>query len=321
MSSILITGASGFVGCEILTQLLKSEESVKLDVAVRKLNELWPKRVFQHVINEIDGGTDWSSVVKGKSTVIHCAARAHILHDKAINPLQEFRRINVDGTLNLARQSVKAGVRRFIFLSSIGVNGAETFLHPFTEFDTAAPHSPYAMSKYEAELGLQILAAETGIEIVIIRSPLVYGPKAPGNFGSLMRWIRSGVPLPLGSINNRRSLVSINNLVDLILICVNHPAASNQVFFVSDNEDVSTTELLRRMGKAMGNPARLVPIPSSFLRMAATALGRREIAIRLCGSLQVDIEKTRRLLGWNPPLSLDEGLKKAAEGGASEKNF
>jgi len=243
---------------------------------------------------------------------VHCAARVHVMADTAANPLAEFRRVNVQGTLNLARQAAAAGVRRFAFVSSIGVNGAETFGLPFSAQDVAAPHSPYAVSKYEAELGLQALAAETGMEVVIIRPPLVYGLGAPGNFGSLIRWLRRGVPLPLGAIHNQRSLVSLDNLVDLIVTCLTHPAAINQTFLVSDGEDVSTTELLRRMGQALGRPARLVPVPVSWLKLAAKLVGKPDVAQRLCGSLQVDIEKTRRLLGWTPPLSLDQGLKRAA---------
>ncbi|CDS53583.1 UDP-glucose 4-epimerase [Polaromonas sp. CG9_12] len=228
--------------------------------------------------------------------------------------MDAFRKVNMRGTLNLARQAAAADVRRFVFVSSIGVNGAETFQQPFDAQDRAAPHSPYALSKYEAELGLQALAAETDMEVVIIRPPLVYGPGAPGNFGSLMRWLQRGIPLPLGAIHNLRSLVALDNLVDLIVTCITHPAAANQTFLVSDGEDVSTTELLHRMGQAMGCPARLIPVPTGVLKAAAALLGKRDMAQRLCGSLQVDIQKTRQLLGWNPPLTLDQGLKKAAQG-------
>jgi nucleoside-diphosphate-sugar epimerase len=253
-------------------------------------------------------------VLTGCETVVHLAARVHVMADTAADPLEEFRRVNVQGTLNLARQAAVAGVRRFVFVSSIGVNCAETYRRPFTAHDEVAPHSPYAVSKYEAELGLQALAAETGMEVVIIRPPLVYGPGAPGNFGSLLRWLKRGVPLPLGAIHNQRSLVALDNLVDLIITCLTHPAAANQTFLVSDGEDVTTTELLRRMGQALGRPAHLIPVPVSWLKLAAKLVGKPDVAQRLCGSLQVDIEKTRRLLDWTPPISLDEGLKKAAEG-------
>jgi len=172
----------------------------------------------------------------------------------------------------------------------------------------------YGVSKLEAEQGLREIALQTGMEVVIVRPPLVYGPGVKANFAAMMRWLKRGVPLPLGAIHNQRSLVALGNLVDLITVCLDHPAAANQTFLVSDGEDVSTTELLRRMGQAMGHPARLVPVPVSWLKLAAAGVGKQDVAQRLCGSLQVDIEKTRRLLGWMPPISLDEGLRRAAMG-------
>ena len=314
MTKTLVTGATGFVGNAFVKQLLTRYEFGHVAVAVRKNGFQWPDGVRQHIIGNLDISNDWSNVVEDISVVVHCAARVHLVTDKSENPLDEFRNVNVQGTMNLARYAATAGVRRFVFVSSIGVNGAETFRQPFDAQDRALPHSPYALSKYEAELGLHALATETGMEVVIIRPPLVYGPGAPGNFGSLMRWLQRGIPLPLGSIHNLRSLVALDNLVDLIVTCLTHPAAANETFLVSDGEDVSTTELLRRMGQAMGCPARLIPVPSGVLKAAAALLGKRDMAQRLCGSLQVDIQKTRQLLGWNPPLTLDQGLRKAAEG-------
>ena len=311
MSCVLITGASGFVGRTLCV------ETVARGAAVRGISRSQgdlPKGVENVVIGDIDDSTDWGEMLNGCNAVIHLAARVHVMQEANADPLVEYRRVNVLGTLNLAQQAAKSGVRRFLFVSSIGVNGAATSHKPFTSEDRAQPHSPYAQSKYEAELGLQDLAAKTGMEVVIIRPPLVYGPGAPGNFGSLMRWLRRGIPLPLGAIHNQRSLVSLDNLVDLIVTCLTHPAAANQTFLVSDGEDVSTTELLQRMGQAMNRPARLISVPAGFLTQAAALLGKRDMAQRLCGSLQVDIQKTRQLLGWNPPLTLDQGLKKAAEG-------
>lgn len=311
MVSLLLTGASGFVGGSVLKAaqlrgmavrpVFRSLASAKgLDDAV--------------LVSSLDGKTDWSYVLQGVDVVIHTAARAHVMCKEALDPLAEYRRVNVQGTLNLARQSADAGVKRMVFISSIGVNGAETFRKPFGVYDEPAPHSPYAVSKHEAERGLQALAVETGIEIVIIRSPLVYGPNAPGNFGSLMSWLRRGVPLPLGAVTqNRRSLVGLDNLVDLILTCVEHPKAANQTFLVSDGEDLSTTELLQRLGKAMKRPARLLPVPAGLLAFAAQLLGKGAVAQRLLGSLQVDIGETCELLGWTPPMSVDEGLRKAAK--------
>ena len=312
MSEILVTGGTGFVGKAVVQRLLNDDESRRVAVALRKDGEQWSERILTRVTGDLEPSTDWSLALDGGSVLVHCAARVHVMAETAINPLDEFRRVNVQGTLNLARQAAAVGVRRFVFVSSIGVNGAATSHKPFASEDQAQPHSPYAQSKYEAELGLQALATETGMEVVIIRPPLVYGPCAPGNFGSLMRWLGRGIPLPLGAIHNQRSLVALDNLVDLIVTCLTHPAAANQTFLVSDGEDVSTTELLRRMGQALGCPARLIPVPASWLKLAAAMVGKQDVAQRLCGSLQVDIKKTRRLLGWTPPLSLNEGLRRAA---------
>ncbi len=317
MPKILVSGATGFVGNAVVQRLLAEDGSTQVVVAVRRDSQQWQARVLPRVTGDLEHANNWSVALQGITVVVHCAARVHVMADTAVNPLEEFRRVNVHGTLNLARQAALAGVRRFLFISSVGVNGAVTFQRPFTSEDRVAPHSPYAVSKYEAELGLQALAIETGMEVVIIRPPLVYGPEAPGNFGSLMRWLRHGVPLPLGAIRNQRSLVSLDNLVDLILTCIKHPAAANQTFMVSDGEDISTTELLKRMGQAMGKPARLLPVLASLLKVAAGFVGKSDVAQSLCGSLQVDISKTRELLGWVPPVSLNEGLRRAAGHGTS----
>jgi nucleoside-diphosphate-sugar epimerase len=306
---VLVTGASGFIG-RALVGMLEASRCNVVGAVRRPIDARWavPSPC-------LGGDADWRAQLEGRTVVVHAAGRAHVLNDSVADPLREFRLVNVSGTLQLAEQAAATGVRRFIFLSSIGVNGLST-AHgsSFSEVDQPNPHNAYAFSKWEAEQGLLRIAAETGMDVVTIRPPLVYGPDAPGNFGSLMRWLQRGVPLPLGAIQNQRSLVALDNLVDLIVTCLTHPAAANQTFLVSDGEDVSTTELLRRMGQAMGHPARLVPVPVGLLKLVATMLGKRDVAQRLCGSLQVDIEKTRRLLDWTPPLSLDQGLKKAAEG-------
>ncbi len=250
----------------------------------------------------------------GVEVVIHAAARVHVMHDESSDPLAEFRKVNVDGTLNLARQAAEAGVGRFIFISSIKVNGEGTPVGvPYVADGQAAPADPYGISKMEAEQGLRALAAETGMEVVIIRPTLVYGPGVKANFLNMMRWLHKGVPLPFGAIYNQRSLVALDNLVDLIVTCIDHPTAANQTFLVSDGEDLSTTELLRRMGVALGKPARLLPVPSRLLEAGAAMLGKQALAQRLCGSLQVDISKTRELLNWSPPVSVDEALRKTAE--------
>jgi nucleoside-diphosphate-sugar epimerase len=313
MMSIAVTGANGFVGGALVSRLVFLRHDVRPCVRYGRAIEIAGVKAI--AVDQLSATTDWSHALIGVEVLVHTAARVHVMKEKCGDPLSEFRRVNVDATINLARQAAQAGVKRFVFLSSIGVNGAETFGAAYTETDVPAPHSPYATSKYEAELGLGELAAKTGMEVVVLRPPLVYGAGAPGNFGSLLRCLARGVPLPLGAItNNHRSLVVLDNLIDLIVTCLDHPVAANQTFLVSDGEDLSTTQLLQRMGWALGKPARLIRVPCALLKLGAAMMGKPEFAQRLCGSLQVDISKTRQLLGWSPPLSVDEGLKKAAEG-------
>ncbi len=306
---VLVTGANGFVGRVLCTTLTQHGYAVR--GAVR--NSAASTQAPCVVVGEITEQTNWSVALTDVDVVIHLAARAHVMRDTAVDPLAEFRRVNAAGTEHLARCAAASGVKRLVYVSSIKVNGEETHGgKKFSEADTPAPLDAYGVSKMEAEQGLREIARQTGMEVVIIRPPLVYGPGVKANFAAMMRWLRRGVPLPLGVIHNQRSLVALDNLVDLIVTCITHPAAANQIFLVSDGEDVSTTELLRRMGQALGRPARLVPVPVSWLKLAAALVGKQDVAQRLCGSLQVDIEKTRRLLGWTPPISLDEGLKRAA---------
>lgn len=309
----LVTGANGFVGSALCARL--SNDGMPVRGAVRSSNV----RLGGTEGVRIDGlasDTDWSEALKNVEQVVHLAARVHVMNDKSSNPLAAFRRLNVEGTAALARQAAVAGVRRFVFLSSVKVNGEFTEAgHLFTEDDAPAPEDSYAVSKYEAEQLLRQIAAETGMEVVIIRPPLVYGPGVKANFGSMMRWLARGLPLPLAAVTeNRRSLVALDNLVDLIVTCLNHPAAANQTFLVSDGEDLSSAQLLKRMGAAMGHPAHLFYLPPALLKLGASVLSKPGIYQRLCGSLQLDIAKTRQLLGWTPPVSVDEGLRRAAEG-------
>lgn len=310
---ILVTGATGFVGSALVARLAR--EGLETRACIRGGDACMPAGIHVVRVAGLTADSDWSQTVAGVDAVVHLAARVHVMDDTAADPWVEFRRVNVQGTLNLARQAAAAGVRRFVFISSIKVNGEATKVGaPFSADDIPAPLDPYGVSKMEAEQGLRELAAQTGMEVVIIRPPLVYGPGVKANFQAMMRWLARGVPLPLGAIQNRRSLVALDNLVDLIVTCLDHPAAVNQTFLVSDGEDLSTTQLLRRMGQALDKPARLLPVPAALLSLGAAVMGKSGVAQRLCGSLQVDIAKTRQLLGWNPPLSVEAGLKKAAEG-------
>jgi len=243
--------------------------------------------------------------------VIHAAARVHIMDDDASDPLAEFRKANVDGTLNLARQAADAGVQRFVFISSIKVNGESTQLgEPFTVEDSIVTQDPYGLSKWEAEQGLFQIAKQTGMQTVVIRPPLIYGEGVKANFAKMMQGVAKGLPLPLGAVHNKRSLLALENLVDFIVLCTHHPKAANQVFLISDGEDVSTTELLQKVGKALGKPARLIPVPVPLMRFAAKLIGKGDVANRLFGSLQVDSSKARELLGWKPVIHMDEQLKK-----------
>ena len=309
MTSIALTGANGFVGARLFSQLEQRPEFRVVGLCRRQPSQ--GGKANLHAVGDLEQA-DLSALLTGVDVLIHAAARAHILKDEVADPLAEYRRVNVVGALRLARQAVAAGVQRFVFISSIGVNG-NINTRPFSADDQPNPIEPYALSKWEAEQGLMQIAAESGMEVVIIRPPLVYGPGAPGNFGSLVRWIGKGVPLPLGAIHNKRSLVGIDNLVDLIIRCVDHPAAANQVLIAGDDEDLSTTELLQGVGKAMGKPARLIPVPASVLQFGATILGKKATAQRLLGSLQVDVSKTRELLDWTPPYTVDEGLRRCFE--------
>jgi len=309
---VLVTGATGFVGRAVLERLAGDRPDA-VRAAVRRLVHDLPLRADVARVGDLGPDTDWSLAVRGVETVVHAAARVHVMRDEAADPLAEFRRTNVSGTLRLARQAADAGVRRFVFISSIKVNGEQTMAgRPFTAADVPAPVDPYGVSKYEAECGLRELAQSTGLEVVIIRPVLVYGPGVKGNFREMMRWLYKGIPLPLGSIHNARSLVALANLVDLIVTCVDHSAAAHHTFLVSDGEDTSTTDLLRRTATALGRPARLWPVPAGLLSAAARALGKGHVAQRLVGSLQVDIRKTRERLGWGPRVSFDAALQQTA---------
>jgi len=311
--SILLTGSTGFLGAAIARRLA-ADVRYNLVTAVRR-EALHLASSFQPIIvGDLGANTDWGRALSGVGVVIHTAARVHVMKDTVGDPLSEFRRVNVEGTLNLARQAAVSNVKRFIFISSIKVNGESTIPgRPFVADDPCSPEDYYGISKWESELGLLQLVKENNMEVVIIRPPLVYGPGVKANFLRMMRLVNSGLPLPLGAIHNKRSLVALDNLVDLIATCIEHPAAANQTFLAGDGDDLSTTELLQRIGKSLGKPARLIPMPVVLLIFMASLIGKRAVIQRVCGSLQVDISKARTLLGWEPPISVDEGLRQVGE--------
>lgn len=308
---VLVTGGSGFVGGALCASLDGSSHSIRL--ALRLANAK-SGTYDQVVVGQIDAVANWSAALKDVEVVIHLAARVHVMDEQSADPLSEFRRVNVDGSLNLARQAASIGVKRLIYLSSVKVNGELTMPgKPFIESDVANPQDAYGLSKFEAEQGLLLIAQETGMEVVIIRPPLVYGPDVKANFASMIRAVKWGVPLPFGAIRNSRSFVYVGNLVSLITICIEHPAAVNQVFLVSDGCDLSTTQLLQELATAMGVKSSLWHVPQKLIEGLAALVGKRDVAQRLCGNLQVDISKAYKLLEWTPPIPVADGLKASAK--------
>jgi nucleoside-diphosphate-sugar epimerase len=311
--SILVTGGSGFLGGALLRHLASSDE-YSLIASLRDGRTDLPQSIRKVTLGDLTPSNNWREALTDVDVVVHAAARVHVMNEALADPLAAFRFVNVDATLNLARQAIEAGVKRFIYISSIKVNGE--FSEPgaaLTADDIPAPVDPYGISKLEAELGLRSLAANTPMEIVIIRPVLVYGPGVRANFLNMIRWLDKGVPLPFGAVNNKRSLVSLDNLIDLIITCFSHPLAANQTFLASDGEDVSTTELLRKIAAVLNKRVVLLPLPVGLMTLAARLLGKAAIANRLFGSLQVDISKNKRLLGWTPPVTLDRGLSAAVQ--------
>ncbi|SOZ13903.1 UDP-glucose 4-epimerase [Cupriavidus taiwanensis] len=304
MGKILVTGANGFVGSVFCAHL--AERGVPFTGAVRRAA---PGRL---AVGDIDEKTDWHNALSDVGTVVHLANRAHVMREVVADPLAEFRRINVDGTLNLARQAVAAGTRRFVYVSSIKVNGEATTGHPFTARDAPAPQDPYAISKWEAEQALTELSRQTGMEIVIVRPPLIYGPGVKANLLRLIQAVQRGVPMPFGAVCNARSMVSVDNLCSALLACATHPAAAGQTFLVSDGQDLSTAELIRVIAKGVGRRPRLIAVPPSWMLLAARALGKQDAARRVLGSLQVDSSALTRQLGWRAPYRIEDKLAEAA---------
>lgn len=308
---VLVTGSSGFVGAALVRYLLR-DPSTHVIAAGRRPAACVDGAEFR-LLGELGAGEPAVELFADVDVLVHAAARVHVLRDDCADPLAEYRRVNVAGTLELAHAAARAGVKRFIFVSSIKVNGEESRPGmPFTAQDQPAPQDDYGISKLEAEIALRRLSAQTGMELVIIRPPLVYGPGVKANFLGMMRWLQRGLPLPLGGLKNSRSLVALENLVDLLAVCLRHPQAADRVFLVADGDDLSTSELLVRLGRALGRPARLLSVPEPLLRGLLGIAGLGRIRQRLCASLQVDIGETCRLLGWRPPVTVEAGLREAA---------
>jgi nucleoside-diphosphate-sugar epimerase len=308
---ILLTGATGFIGRSVLSAI-KDVDGWEPIVLVRRATPDIVSTGVMSIQAHIDEEFKWAASLDQVDCVIHCAGRAHVMKESAVDPLAEFRKVNLAGTIALAKGAAAAGVRRFIFLSSIGVNGAVTRSGAFNEGSLPAPAADYALSKMEAEQALLALRTETSMEIVIIRPPLVYAANAPGNFHRLLRLVDSRVPLPLAGTRNQRSMVALENLVDFIIRCVDHPAAANQVFLIADGEDLSTEDLVRHLAVGMGmSKVLLFPYPDTLLRLAARIAGRQGIYNQLYSSLVVDASRARRLLNWQPRISTQAALQKA----------
>lgn len=308
---LLVTGANGFVGQSLCAAAAARGSSVR--GATRRASPL-PGGAENVVVGDIDGFTDWAAALQGVEVVVHLAARVHVMRDTSADPLAEFLQANLHATINLAVQAAHAGVKRLVYVSSIKVNGEETGEgRAFTAADSPDPHDPYAVSKWQAELALHEIAAESGLQVVILRPPLIYGPGVKGNFLRLLQALDKGIPLPLASTRNARSMLYLENMVDALLLCATHPAAAGQTYLVSDGEDIDTPGLLRRLGDALGRAARLLPWSPAVLKLAGRLLGKSDQVERLLGSLQVDSGKIRRELNWTPPYTLQQGLQATAE--------
>lgn len=315
---VLVTGASGFVGRALVAHLHTLPEYTVRAAARRPPSPSSPQLppdVEQVVVGEIEGGTDWQNALAGVDVVVHLAARVHMMRDTATDPLQAFRRVNTEGSIKLARSAYQAGTKRYVFMSTVKVMGESTLPgQAFTEDGSPQPQDAYGQSKWEAEQGLREIAQETGLEVVILRLPLVYGLGVGANFAALMRAVQRGIPLPLAAVDNRRSMVAVGNLVDAITLCLHHPAAAQENFFVSDKHDLCVPEIISLLSNCLNTHPKLWSIPPWMLQTAAAMVGKRAEARRLCDSLVVDSSKITRLLGWTPPLTVEQGLAQAVKG-------
>ena len=306
---MLITGATGFVGRALLNRFQADSSLGRPHLALRSDPSNGFESINCSVVGNINSQTDWRDVLRGTDIVVHLAARVHVMDDASDNPLMAYRDVNVGGTLELLRQSARAGVKRFIFLSSIKVNGEETIDgNKFSEDSAPNPMDPYGVSKFEAEEGIKDFCKEVGMEYVIIRPPLMYGPGVKANYRKLLDVIYRGIPLPFACIHNRRSMLALGNLVDFLSVALTHPRAANQTFLLSDGEDLSSKELVEKISVAMGKRSRLIPLPVSMLKLIGTLFGKSPAVSRLLGSLQIDSSKAREYLSWTPPLTTQEGI-------------
>lgn len=308
--NILITGSAGFVGSALCKYLASYTEYSLIGTGRKNLREPGSRLKYFSIDCSMPQ-PDWNAALVQVDVVVHLAARAHVIEELSVDPMSEFRSVNVEGTLSLAKQALDAGVKRFIFISSIGVNGSFTEGDMFTELSTPCPRAQYACSKWEAEEALRELLQGTSMDLVVIRPPLVYAAHAPGNFQRLLKLVAAGVPLPFGLVRNSRSMMALENLVDFISLCIKHPRAANELFVVSDSADVSTPELIRWIGKGMGRRITMFPVPVSLIRVMAVCLGKENIYAQLCRSLTIDSSKANQLLGWVPPVNAEQALVKA----------
>jgi len=309
MTRVLVTGCGGFIGRAVCHELRRRKIEFNGTTRIRTLEMDFP--VYQ--ITDINQQTDWRKSLSEVDVVLHLAGRAHVLNDKATDPLSEFRRVNVAGTINLAQQALESGARRFIFMSSIGVNGNITCTSPFNELSPPTPHADYAVSKLEAEHELRKLFEKIPAQLVIIRPPLVYGPEVPGNFRRLLNFVARELPLPLGAIHNQRSMIAVENLVDFLITCIQHPRAGGEMFLVADGTDISTPRLIRLLGEGMGKTPLLLPVPKVLLKFCAWIARRSSLYQQLCCSLQVDATKAHTILNWTPTVGMEDALRETAE--------
>lgn len=317
---VLITGANGFVGRSLIKYLAKFTDW-ELRGSARRSDLILPSGVDLVLTGNLSSSTNWEDSVKDVDCIVHTAGRAHIMKSKGVDHCIEFTKVNVDSVCRLAEQAARTGVKRFIFISSIGVNGAETFNMSFSEVSRSQPLTDYARSKFEAEEKLKEICSTSGMEFVIVRPSLVYGESAPGNFGRLLELIYKGVPVPLGSVRNRRSMLGIDNFSDFIRVCVVHPKAANEIFLLADSDDVSTPQLIHLLSEGMEKTSRLYSVPVQLLKLGARLFGKMSMFQQLCGSLQVDISKARNLLDWSPPENIVDGLRREARKYSNKKNI